>query len=210
MLKPFNELVKIDVEKFCVSRPETPKIKYLNWAKCIDLLYENGATFVKFEPEVNVEGHTLFAAPYEFKDSKGRANRCYEVRVNVTIDDKEYSIAYPVMNGTSVVNDETMNQLRVHNAITRAFVKCVAVNTGLGLSLWIKDGDELDEIGDNLDAHKITSIKKRIEKRVSSLISRGMDISEIAKKMGMTEKQFKAFMDMPDRIAAFEKAFDAL
>ena len=40
MLKKYEEMRKIDVRPFCEEREG--KI-YLNWAKCIDLLHENGA-----------------------------------------------------------------------------------------------------------------------------------------------------------------------
>ena len=40
MLKPYDELRKIDVSKYTETRDG---IRYLNWAKCIDLLRENGA-----------------------------------------------------------------------------------------------------------------------------------------------------------------------
>lgn len=39
MLKKYEELRKIDVTPYCEERD---KALYLNWAKCIDLLHENG------------------------------------------------------------------------------------------------------------------------------------------------------------------------
>jgi len=47
MLKKYEEMRKIDVRPFCEEREG--KI-YLNWAKCIDLLHENGAEKVYWEP----------------------------------------------------------------------------------------------------------------------------------------------------------------
>lgn len=32
-----------------------------------------------------------------------------------------------------------MNQQRVWNSMTRSFVKCVAIHTGLGFDLWLKE-----------------------------------------------------------------------
>ena len=43
MLKNFNEMRKVDVLPYCEKREG---MLYLNWAKCIDLLHENGAETV--------------------------------------------------------------------------------------------------------------------------------------------------------------------
>lgn len=40
MLKPYKELRKIDIRPYC---EEQEGLLYLNCAKCIDLLHENGA-----------------------------------------------------------------------------------------------------------------------------------------------------------------------
>ena len=47
MLKPYGELRKVDVKPFCEEREG---MTYLNWAKCIDLLHENGAEKVYWVP----------------------------------------------------------------------------------------------------------------------------------------------------------------
>lgn len=55
------------------------------------------------------------------------------------IDDKEYEMQTPVMNGANPVKDNSMSQQRVWNSMCRAFVKCVAIHTGLGFNLWLKE-----------------------------------------------------------------------
>ena len=40
MLKPYDEMIKIDVRPYCKKRDG---LDYLNWATCIKLLHENGA-----------------------------------------------------------------------------------------------------------------------------------------------------------------------
>ena len=45
----------------------------------------------------------------------------------------------PVMNGANPVKDNSMSQQRVWNSMCRAFVKCVAIHTGLGFNLWLKE-----------------------------------------------------------------------
>lgn len=137
MLKSYDELRKIDVSKYTEKRDG---FDYLNWAKCIDLLRENGAEVVYFEPIPDEKtGSSLRMVDKEFCDKNGGINRCYETRIRVVIDDKEYFMQTPVMNGTNPVKDNSMNQNRVWTSMTRAFVKCVAINTGLGFGLWLKE-----------------------------------------------------------------------
>lgn len=136
MLKSYEELRKIDVMPYCEERDG---IKYLNWATCIALLHENGAKEVRFEviPD-ETTGSSLRMTSCTFSDSKGNTNRCYETRIKVVIDDKEYIMQSPVMNGQNPVKDNSMNQLRVWNSMCRSFVKCVAIHTGLGFNMWLK------------------------------------------------------------------------
>lgn len=137
MLKPYDEMVKIDVSDYCEERDG---MKYLNWAMCIKLLHENGAEIVHWEPVQNPRtGGSLFFTDVEFSDKNGVKNRCYETRIKVTIDDKVYEMQSPVMNGVNPVKDNSMSQQRVWNSMCRSFVKCVAINTGLGFKLWLKE-----------------------------------------------------------------------
>ena len=46
-LKSWEEMHKIDVTPYCQERDG---MTYLNWAKCIDLLHENGAKKVYWVP----------------------------------------------------------------------------------------------------------------------------------------------------------------
>lgn len=137
MLKSYAELRKIDVRPFCEERDG---MLYLNWAKCIDLLHENGAEIVFWEPIPNeVTGNSLRATNEVFTDKNGISNRCYETRIKVVIDEKEYQMQSPVMNGSNPVKDNSMSQQRVWNSMCRSFVKCVAIHTGLGFDLWLKE-----------------------------------------------------------------------
>lgn len=137
MLKPYNELRKVDVAPFCETRD---KFLYLNWAQCIKLLHDNGAEIVYWEPIPNPKtGSSLYYCDHEFVDKNDSRNRCYETRIKVVIDDKEYTMQSPVMNGTNPVKDNSMSQQRVWNSMCRSFVKCVAIHTGLGFDLWLKE-----------------------------------------------------------------------
>ena len=64
MLKSYDEMRKIDVSRWTEKRDGAD---YLNWAKVIDLLHENGATKVHFEPLVNENGSSLIMTNQEFK-----------------------------------------------------------------------------------------------------------------------------------------------
>ncbi|BCZ26394.1 hypothetical protein EUBC25_04810 [Claveliimonas bilis] len=142
MLKSYEELRNIDVKRFCKKRDG---LDYLPWAMCVKLLHDNGAEVVRWEPIPDPStGSSLIMSNQTFTDSKGNTNRCYETRIRVTIDDKEYEMQTPVMNGANPVKDNSMSQQRVWNSMCRAFVKCVALNTGLGFDLWLKEEDGND------------------------------------------------------------------
>ena len=136
-LKNYEEMRKVDVRPYCEERDG---LTYLNWAKCIDLLHENGAEIVYWIPIPDERtGSSLRMTDMVFTDSKGNTNKCYETRIRVVIDDKEYEMQTPVMNGANPVKDNSMSQQRVWNSMCRAFVKCVAIHTGLGFNLWLKE-----------------------------------------------------------------------
>lgn len=137
MLKKFDEMRKVDVLPFCEKRDG---MLYLNWAKCIDILHEHGAEKVYFVPIPNERtGGSLYYSDVIFTDKNGVTNRAYETRIKVVIDDAEYIMQSPVMNGSNPVKDNSMSQQRVWNSMCRSFVKCVAIHTGLGFNLWLKE-----------------------------------------------------------------------
>ena len=137
MLKSYEEMRKIDVTPYCEERDG---FTYLNWAKCMELLHENGAETVSWLPIPDPEtGNSLRMSKQVFTDKSGNTNRCYETRICVEIDGKQYEMQTPVMNGSNQVKDNSMSQQRVWNSMCRAFVKCVAIHTGLGFDLWLKE-----------------------------------------------------------------------
>lgn len=140
MLKSYEELRQIDVREYCEDRDG---YKYLNWARCIDLLHQNGAEKVYFTPIQNPKtGGSLYESETQFKDKGGNTNRCYETRIEVVIDNDTYIMHSPVMNGSNPVKDNSMTQARVWASMCRSFVKCVAINTGLGFDLWLKEEEK--------------------------------------------------------------------
>lgn len=170
MLKSWNEMRKINVKPFCKKRDG---IDYLNWAKCVDLLHEHGAEVVYFEPVAVANGSSLIMSDLTFADKNGVANRCYETKIKVVIDDKTYYMQTPVTNGSNPVKDNSMNQQRVWNSMCRAFVKCVAINTGLGFDLWVQEENKQElEIPSSLE--RLAS-KAKIKTLQDLCVSHGID-----------------------------------
>lgn len=199
MLKPYSELRKIDVLPFCEYRKakddkgNSVDVPYLNWAKCIDLLHENGAEDVYYEPIKNADGGYLFVSK-ETADKNGRTTGCYFVSVKIHIDDKEFTMDMPLMNGSLVIYDDTLNQLRIDNCHKRAFVKGVAIRTGLGFNLWISEKDT-DSASDDLSMHNVLAIKQRIELLITQKMKRyGFDQADLCRELGIKEKQFVQIM----------------
>lgn len=193
MLKKFDELYKIDVMPYCDlkdgkdDKGQAIKIPYLNWAKCVTLLHENGAETVYFTPVKNEEGGYLFSSR-EVHNKDGRTTGCYFVSVEIHIDDLVFTQDLPLLNGNLVVYDDTLNQLRISNAHARAFVKGVAIRTGLGFSLWAEDDEGEKAVGEDLSIHNIHKIRQRIEQTITDKLKRGMTKGEIADKCGLKEK----------------------
>lgn len=159
MLKSYKELREIDVTPYCEERDG---IKYLNWAKCIDLLHEHGAEKVYFEPVPDERtGTSLRMTDVVFSDSKNNTNRCYETRIKVVIDENEYIMQSPVMNGQNPVKDNSMSQIRVWNSMCRSFVKCVAIHTGLGFNMWLKS--EMEPFSNAIPENKQNPSKANID-----------------------------------------------
>ena len=207
MLKSWNEMRQLDISKYVKKRD---KADYLPWASCLKLLYENGAEKVSFRPLTNETGSSLFMSEQVFTDKSGYTNRCYEVRVEVVIDGSSFWISYPVMNGINAVRDNLMNQNAVHKAQMRAFVKAVAINTGLGFDLWLDDSD-IDDSGEDLSKHNIYAIRERMQIAYTKLIKRGLSTSEIANMMGTSEQTVQYYLNgIFDDINRFEKALGAL
>lgn len=215
MLKSWNEMRKIDVMPYCDLRDakddkgKNIKVPYLNWAKCKELLHQNGAEVVYFEPCVNSNGSSLFMSDQVFTDKNGVTNRCYEVRVKIVIDDLEFEAQYPLMNGSNPVKDNSLTQQRLWNAQTRAFVKGVAMRTGLGFGLWLNDMDERDT-EDDLSKHNLFAIKERMQIAYTNAIKKGMSTKDIAGKLEMTEDEVRVVFTYFDQLNRFEQKLNAL
>lgn len=205
MIKKYDEMRKIDVSKWTEKRDGAD---YLNWAKVIELLHENGATTVYFEPIPNYDtGSSLYMTDQVYTDSKGNTNRVYETAVKVVIDDLEFIQRGPVTNGSNPVKDNSMTQQRLWNCQTRLFVKGVAIRTGLGFDLWLKEEkkNEKDNIDDDLSRHDIFKIKERCQITYTEKLKKGLTTKEIAQMLNKTEDEVKALFSYFDTLFNFEK-----
>lgn len=205
MLKKYEELRKIDVSQWVEKRDGAD---YLNWAKVIDLLHDNGAEKVYFEPVINeYTNSSLYMTEQEFKDSKGNINRVYETAVKIVIDDIEFIQRGPVMNGSNPVKDNSMSQQRLWNCQTRLFVKGVAIRTGLGFDLWLKDElkTEKENWEDDLQRHDIFKIKERVQQIYTQKMKEGLSVKEIAERLHKTEDEVKALFSYFDTLSNFER-----
>lgn len=216
MLKKFSELYEIDVRPYCdfkKGKDDNGKvidIPYLNWAKCVTLLHENGAETVYFTPLKNEEGGYLFVSR-DVQNKDGRVTGCYFVSVEIHIDDLVFTQDLPLMNGNLVVYDDTLNQLRISNAHARAFVKGVAIRTGLGFSLWAEDFEGEKAISEDLSIHNIWKIKQRVEQILTEKMKKGMTTTELCGKLGIKEKNLQDVMgNYFNNIAWLEEALKKL
>ena len=172
----------------------------------LKILHSQGAEKVYFEPCVNKDGSSLFASDRVFTDKNKMTNSCYEVRVHVVIDDTEFDVQSPLMNGSNPVKDNSLTQQRVWNAQTRAFVKGVAVRTGLGFNLWLGEESTASKYEDDLYAHDIFKIKERVQEYFTYLLKRGYSKADVAKTLNLSEKKLSDLFSCYDSLNNFEQA----
>ena len=200
MIKSFNELRKVDVSPYIKQRDGAD---YLPWATVVDLMHEHGAEKVFFTPVYNDNGSSLFMSEQTFTDVKGNTNRCYEVRIAITVDDDSFVYSYPLLNGINPVKDNSLNQNVVFKAMARAFVKAIALRYGLGFSLWSKE-DIDDGQEDDLYKHSLDSIKLRLQQTYTQKLQKHMSVGDIAKGVGMSEEEVKILFSYFEVIKRFE------
>lgn len=204
-LASYDELRKVDVSEWVEKRDGAD---YLNWAKVVDLLHEYGAKTVYFEPIANIKtDSSLFMTEQVFTDSKGNTNRVYETAVRIVIDDLIFVQRGPVTNGSNPVKDNSMTQQRLWNCQTRLFVKGVAIRTGLGFNLWLKEEEknEKDNWEDDLSKHDIFKIKERCQIIYTQKLKEGLTVKEIAERLHKSEDEVKAIFSYFDTLSNFER-----
>ena len=201
MLKKFDELYAIDVRPYCDMKKgkddngRVIEIPYLSWGACELLLRtKGGAERVSFKPHFNSDGGMLFASK-DVKNKDGRTTGCYFVAVDIEIDDLKFTQYHPLLNGNLVVYDDTLNQQRIDAAQKRAFVKGVAVETGLGLSLWAEDFDDDKTAAEDLSFHNVWKVKQRIEETLTAKLKSGKTMADICTALGIKEKNVQDILN---------------
>lgn len=194
MLKNWNELRAVDVTPYVEKKKDLSDkgktFEYLPWDRCVQLLHENGAETVYYYPVKDEKtGSSLRRTDQVFEDKNGKKNSCYEVVVHIIIDDLEFDMTYPVISGSSIIHEMTMSQQKVSTAIQRAFVKGVAIRTGLGFGLWSADNDETVDRGvDDISIQDPAKLYKKIGQLFAMKMRQtGMSEEEIGAKIGIDE-----------------------
>lgn len=198
MLKPFIKLYSLNINKYVKKKPTFKKnekgklekmpekfwLDYLEWATVITLLYENGAEKVIPEFETNDNGYPCF---FDCNNNNPF------VKVKVTIDDNIYTYHYPVINGNKV--EQSPNQMNIHKAQQRGLVKCIAINTGLGLKLWQKEEqifDETPSVNDD-NPNNLPELLPNTPKWIEAIksLNNGYKIDQIKRKYYLTQENQK-------------------
>lgn len=190
MIKKFSELSKVEVPitkkptfKFDKAKQKVVKdgeLDTLSWVDCLTTLYENGAEKVTFENIPNENGSLLY------KDDNGAIH----IKLYVDIDGDRREIFYPVIDGTNDVAIGKLTQSDIYNAKQRGFVKCVAVNWGLGINLWKKDIDP-----DSTVKSEEQSMSESFRALVNSATKKCGGVKEMLSHLnGVGEKDIKKYI----------------
>ena len=193
MLKNFIELSQVDVKitkkptfKYNKAKQEYEEVKgkeidTLSWVDCLKALYENGGLL--------------------FKDE----NNALHIKIFVDIDGKRNEILYPLIDGSKDISLAKVTQSDIYNAKQRAFVKCVAVNWGLGINIWTKDNDPESMC----KAEEIPSVYEYFRNLVNSASKQLGSVPEMLKHLqGMTEKKIKDLIASAQQIDGITKILE--
>ena len=209
-LPDYETIRDYDVSKFTEKRDGAD---YLNWAKVVDILHELGAKKVYFEPIVNEEtGSSLFMTDKVFTDSKNNTNQVYETAVKIVIDDLEFIQRGPVTNGANPVKDNSMTQQRLWNCQTRLFVKGVAIRTGLGFDLWLKEEQENEKANnqeEDLSKHDILKCALRLKEKLTKImVDNKISLEDVANKIEIEPEELKSYLNYYTILNRLEKKID--
>jgi len=212
-IKNFAELMELNLKEHISKKPILKKeggewkkigeLDYLSWPDCLWLLHQNGAEKVIYGNVRSGADHPLFLID-------GRAPF---VRVYVEVDGDRRELDYPVIDGARDISMDKLVQSDIHNATQRGFVKCVAINWGLGLSLWQKEENEEGKRrkpSDDLEFHNIMAIKERVNRFITSKLQGGMSMEDVLSGLQLSQAQFSTVMKYFDGIATFEQRLSRL
>jgi len=179
-----------DGKTYFVPHPDESKyLDYLSWSKCLYLLHSYGAKTVSYK---NAKG----AGVVIMQDNKPF------VAVSIKINGyKLPTFVYPLIKGTKVLKE--WNQLDVHSVEQRAFVKSVAVHTGLGLSLWHKV-KEINSPDEGAEVEKVSNDGiLKLNKEFLDLLGlvrkkKNITYEDMYKQLGTDKKEIAAMLKKQD------------
>lgn len=201
MIKNFIELSKVVVpitkkptfsyNKAKQKMEQSGEVDTLSWVDCLVCLYDNGAEKVIFENIPNEQGGLLY------KDE----NNALSIKVFVDIDGDRREIFYPLMDGMKDVAMDKVTQSDIYNAKQRGFVKCVAVNWGLGISLWKKE-----ENPDTVVKEAEASLSEQFRTLVNDSIKRCGGVNEMLTHLkGVSRKRIEELIETAKEIDGIVK-----
>lgn len=207
MIKNFIELSKVEVPitkkptfKYNKAKQEFEEVKgkdldTISWVDCLNCLYANGAESVVFDNIPKENGELLYI------DENG----CIHIRVFVEIDGVRREIFYPVIDGSRDVKLDKLTQSDIYNAKQRAFVKCVAVNWGLGINIWKKSDAE-----ENIDKTDTTySVFENFRSMVNNATKKLGGVPQLLEHLnGQTEKSIKQLVEAAAKIDGITKVLE--
>lgn len=212
-IKSFSDLMQLNLKENISKKPILKKeggewkkigeLDYLSWPDCLWLLHQNGAEKVVYGNVRSGADHPLFLID-------GRAPF---IRVYVEVDGDRRELDYPVIDGSRDISMDKLVQSDIHNATQRGFVKCVAINWGLGLSLWQKEEKEdgnRRKPSDDLEFHNIMAIKERVNRFITSKLQGGMSMEDVLSGLQLSQAQFSTVMKYFDGISTFEQRLSRL
>lgn len=212
-IKSFSELMQLSLKESISKKPILKKeggdwkkigeLDYLSWPDCLWLLHQNGAEKVVYGNVRSGADHPLFLLD----------GRTPFVRVYVEVDGDRRELDYPVIDGSRDISMDKLVQSDIHNATQRGFVKCVAINWGLGLSLWQKEESEEGKRrkpSDDLEFHNIMAIKERVNRFITKKLQGGMSMEDVLSGLQLSQAQFDTVMRYFDGIATFERRLSRL
>lgn len=204
-MKTFLELYRLDLGQYISKKPIMKKsgdewkkigeLDYISWSACLKLLYEFGAKSVRYGNILSESGHSLFL----------QSGKCPEVHVFVEIDENRYELAYPVIDGARDIPIDKITQSDVHNATQRGFVKCVAINTGLGLSLWEREDRELSKIPkDDINYHNLYAVIERVKRKYAAAVEQTGGQRELSGIIDISEKAIESTFKHAQNLGVLE------
>jgi hypothetical protein len=130
----------------------------------------------------------------ESKSSEIHPNKKNTLEIELNIDNMKFHTDYPIIDGNTIINEP--NQLQLHKAELRGFVKAVAICTGLGLSLWMKEEKNLEQAVSEAEKDIKVKPKKKLpedlfDKALESIEKGTYTVEQLKESYFLTNQQLE-------------------